>query len=214
MPYYAIANGRKICVTDNWDECKQLVSAYKNAKYKKFDTITEATKYITPKDEQEDKINDNIPIIKSDQEYFVYTDGGCSNNGRSNASAGIGIYFGENDPRNVSKKITGSQTNNAAELRAIFEAFKIIESDLKLGKKITIVTDSEYAIKCVTSYGAKCNALNWVNDIPNKELVREVYNNYTQYSNVSFMHINSHTNKTDIHSIGNACADKLAIQYL
>jgi len=30
----------------------------------------------------------------------VYTDGACSNNGKSNAKAGYGVYFSENDRRN------------------------------------------------------------------------------------------------------------------
>jgi DNA-binding transcriptional regulator GbsR (MarR family) len=32
-------------------------------------------------------------------DYYVYTDGACSKNGKLNAKAGIGIYFGENDKR-------------------------------------------------------------------------------------------------------------------
>ena len=27
-------------------------------------------------------------------DYYVYTDGACSNNGKCNAQAGIGIFFG------------------------------------------------------------------------------------------------------------------------
>ena len=46
---------------------------------------------------------------------IVFTDGGCSHNGSKNAKAGIGIYFGEGDIRNVSKQIQGKQTNNTAE---------------------------------------------------------------------------------------------------
>jgi len=33
----------------------------------------------------------NVPV--------VYTDGACSNNGRRNAQAGIGVWWGPNDPR-------------------------------------------------------------------------------------------------------------------
>ena len=35
--------------------------------------------------------------------YKVHTDGACSNNGRPNAKAGLGIYFGPDDPRNSSE---------------------------------------------------------------------------------------------------------------
>ena len=47
---------------------------------------------------------------------YVYTDGSCKNNGKHNAIAGIGIYFGENDNRNLYKTFTGKQSNNTAEL--------------------------------------------------------------------------------------------------
>ena len=47
-------------------------------------------------------------------DYYVYTDGACSNNGNSNAKAGMGVYFSENDMRNVSKRIKGKQTNIGA----------------------------------------------------------------------------------------------------
>ena len=32
---------------------------------------------------------------------YVFTDGACSNNGKINAKASIGIYFKDNDPRNT-----------------------------------------------------------------------------------------------------------------
>jgi ribonuclease HI len=86
---------------------------------------------------------------------YVYTDGACSNNGKKNAKAGIGIYFGHDDPRNVSQRIEGKQTNNTAELGAILHVYTILEKDILSGKKIGIVTDSIYAIRCATTYGKK-----------------------------------------------------------
>ena len=35
-----------------------------------------------------------------DDSFIIYTDGACSNNGKINAIAGIGIYLGGNDKRN------------------------------------------------------------------------------------------------------------------
>ena len=58
----------------------------------------------------------------------VYTDGACSNNGKLNAKAGFGVYFGKNDSRNISKRVIGKQTNNVAELLAIIEVFSISSS--------------------------------------------------------------------------------------
>jgi len=155
-----------------------------------------------------------ITIIKEynekKPEYYVYTDGACSNNGKSNAKAGYGIYFGENDNRNTYKRIEGKQTNNTAEITAIIEAYYLIEDDIKNGINIGIVTDSTYSINCIKNYGKKCNQKNWNVEIPNKELVKIAFELFNDKQNISFIHINSHTNKKDIHSFGNSKADELA----
>ena len=78
--------------------------------------------YVSDEDEKE-------PII-------VYTDGACSNNGRSNARAGFGVYFGKDDPRNVSEAYKEPQTNNVAELLAIIKALSILRQEIDNGEKI------------------------------------------------------------------------------
>ena len=213
MVFYAVANGRSIKIFSNWSDCSDSVKGFKNAVFKKFETMEEAEMFMQIHNEQIH--TENKPDIEIEEDtsidYYVYTDGGCSNNGQTNATAGIGIFFGLNDTRNVSKQIKGKQTNNTAELSAIIETYAIIEKDVLIhGKNIAIVSDSEYAIKCVTSYGEKCSKKNWNVDIPNKELVKTAYNMYKERQNVTFIHIKAHTNKKDIHSIGNAHADRLA----
>ena len=229
MPYYAVANGKNIGIFLNWNDCNNSVKGYKNALYKKFDTKEEAADNFirlnnnnindTGNNVKQHNITSFFDTIKSNQtddavvfipDYYVYTDGACSNNGKDNAAAGIGIFFGINDNRNVSKKIEGKQTNNVAELTAIIEVYYIIENDIINGKKIAIVSDSEYAIKCVSSYGDKCHKKSWNVDIPNKELVKTAYEIYKNKLNIQFIHIKAHTNNTDIHSFGNDNADKLA----
>ena len=203
MPFYAVANGRTIGIFSTWDECNTSVKGYKHAIYKKFNTQEEAEQFIESNHQTEE-------FIDFQPDYYVYTDGACLNNGKQDASAGIGIFFGIDDVRNVSKKIEGKQTNNAAELCAIIEAYSIIENDIANGKKIAVVSDSEYAIKCVSSYGEKCCKKGWTMDIPNKELVKTVYELYKDKPNIRFIHIKAHTKNTDIHSFGNANADTLA----
>jgi ribonuclease HI len=216
MPFYAVANGRTIGIFLNWNDCNNSVKGYKNALYKKFDTKEEADNFIKINEKNIQDTNNNIIINSKDDnsvfnpDYYVYTDGACSNNGRDNALAGIGIFFGIDDNRNISKKIEGKQTNNIAELTAIIETYYIIENDVLNGKKITIVSDSEYALKCVSSYGEKCYKKGWNIDIPNKELVKTVYEMYKDKQNIQFIHIKAHTHNTDIHSFGNFNADKLA----
>lgn len=213
MAFYAVANGRTIGIFLNWNDCNNSVKGYKNAIYKKFSTKEEAENFIQQKQEQEQEQNQEQEQKpeQNQPEYYVYTDGACSNNGKKNALAGIGIFFGIGDIRNLSKKVEGKQSNNTAELSAIIETYFIIQHDIENGKKIAIVSDSEYAIKCVSSYGEKCSKKGWSDvDIPNKELVKNAYEIYKDKSNIQFIHIKAHTNKTDIHSLGNDNADKLA----
>jgi len=211
MPSYAVANGRTIGVFSTWDECNRAVKGYKNASYKKFDTKQEAEEFVANNGVVQHSSSVGEELVDFEPDYYVYTDGACSKNGTRTASAGIGVFFGLDDPRNVSEKLLGKQTNNLAELTAIVKTHAIIRQDLLYGKKVAIVTDSEYAIKCVSTYGEKCYKQNWNVDIPNKELVKTAYELYKDHSNnVRFIHIRAHTQKTDIHSIGNDQADKLA----
>jgi len=44
----------------------------------------------------------------------IYTDGSCTGNGYANARAGYGVYFPEKPEWNISRRLKGTQTNNAA----------------------------------------------------------------------------------------------------
>jgi ribonuclease HI len=46
MPYYAVRSGKKPGIYKDWLECQQNVIGFKNAKYKKFNTIDDAKKFI------------------------------------------------------------------------------------------------------------------------------------------------------------------------
>lgn len=151
-------------------------------------------------------------MLNSDIVY-VYTDGACSNNGKKNAKAGIGIYFSQDDSRNCSEKITGKQTNNTAEIKAIIKAYDILKNEIEEGKLITIVSDSNYAIRAATDYGKKCSKTNF-QKIPNSQLVKEVYNLCKDKENVTFLYVKAHTKNKDIHSLGNREADRLAVMSL
>jgi ribonuclease HI len=230
MNYYAVAVGKTPGVYKTWDECKKNVFGFKNSIYKKYKTMNDALRFIeintnkkswndiikTPAnsggsvsknvsdgDSSNDDTDDNV-------DYYVYTDGACSNNGYANAMAGYGIYFGINDQRNVSCRIKGKQTNNVAELTAIIETYYIIKNDLTQGKKIVIVTDSKYSILCLTNYGDKIYNNILKTSPPNKDLILQAYNLY-KHTDVRFKHIYAHTHKKGRHYDGNKHADKLAV---
>lgn len=151
----------------------------------------------------------SIKPTKTDK-IIVFTDGACVNNGRKNAMAGLGVYFSENDPRNCSMKVMGKQSNNTAEVKAIIKAQEILHKEIEQGKKIVIYSDSKYAIRACGEYGAKLSAKNFPADVPNVDLVEEAYNLFKNKPNIIFKHINAHTGGTDVLSLGNDGADRLA----
>lgn len=210
MNYYAVAEGFNCGIYNTWKECQIQINGFKGAKFKKFSNENDAKQFIDDNCCEKQKRN----IIITEPNYYVYTDGACSNNGNKNAIAGIGIYFGKDDPRNVSKQIFGKSTNNVAELHAILEACIIIEDDLKKGIVITIVSDSKYSILCASSYGKKNALRNWKTEIPNKHLVKTLFEFVSNYPNLQFQYIQAHTNNNDVHSIGNHYADLLATSCL
>jgi ribonuclease HI len=149
----------------------------------------------------------------------VYTDGACINNGKINAKAGYGVFFGDMDSRNKSVPIlSGKITNQVAELMAIIEAIEIILLENN-NPTIIIKSDSRYCIDCATKWGCKWEKNGWKNSsgkiIENYDLVTKLYN-YTKKYNIKYEHILSHKYEPDKHDpkyndwYGNMMADKLA----
>lgn len=207
MPFYAVHRGRQIGIFNTWNECKEQVHKYSNPIYKKFNNKIEANLFVKCGFVRELSIEPT-----TNENINVYTDGSCINNGKPNAMAGIGIYFGINDSRNISRRIIGSkQTNNVAELTAIITVFSILQKEIKNKQhNIIIHTDSEYSIKCFSSYGLKCKKLNWNKNISNIQLIQLGYTLFNNNPMIDLRYVKAHTNKKDVHSIGNMNADKLA----
>ena len=68
-------------------------------------------------------------------EVVVYSDGSCLNNGKKSARAGVGVYFGPDDPRNVSEPLEGAQTNQRAEIQVCVN-FTILSTILSFAHHI------------------------------------------------------------------------------
>ena len=141
-------------------------------------------------------------LIKEKEVIEVFTDGSSFNNGKKNAQAGFGVYFGENDIRNISKKVINKQTNNVGELLAIYNALLILSQDNKLNDIIKIYTDSEYCLKIFQShynkYKKMCNAwiIKWkmkdFKDVKNKDIIKNIDKLLLKFKNVEFIHVRSH----------------------
>jgi len=157
-------------------------------------------------------------LMQKNDEIIVFTDGACSKNGAKDAKAGIGVYFGLNDTKNVSKRIQGKQSNNTAEMLAIIEVFKILENEIKQGKNVIIYSDSKYAINTFTEWAPEWEKNNWTKkskgEIKNIDIVKQGYQLFKVSNNVKLIHVRAHSNKTDYLSKGNENADLLATNAL
>ena len=146
----------------------------------------------------------------------IYTDGSCTKNGKPEARAGCGVYFGADDKRNIScsldelqKKynITGVNSNNRAELMAL-----CIASDYANTSDI-LVTDSKYSINSLTIWLNKWKKNNMIGTnrkpVLNQDLILLVDRKLCE-KKLTLQYVPAHTNNTDPDSLGNAGADLLA----
>ena len=61
----------------------------------------------------------------------VWTDGACIDNGKPDAIAGWGVFFGEGDPRNKHEPLLGvTQTNQRAEIMAVIYVLEYFDKKL------------------------------------------------------------------------------------
>ncbi|XP_015597413.1 ribonuclease H1 [Cephus cinctus] len=234
MSYYAVVNGRNPGIYSSWDECKSQVDKYSHAVYKKFSSLNEANRFMkndgvsscSSHDDYYEESHGSGGVhcgtsqrsystqggytfdIDSDGYVNVYTDGACSSNGYSHAKAGIGVYFGDNHPLNVSQPVSGRATNNNAEIQAVIKA---LEQAKKANiKNIKINTDSQFLINCINEWMPKWKRNGWrtsngKNVINKQELIQ--MENAMNGLNVIFEYVPGHKG-----IYGNEMADKLACE--
>ncbi|XP_011142457.1 ribonuclease H1 isoform X2 [Harpegnathos saltator] len=145
-------------------------------------------------------------ITDKDGYVNVFTDGACSSNGYKNARAGIGVWFQDHHPLNVSQPVEGRPTNNMAEIQAVTVAARQAK---KAGiKKLRINTDSKFLILCITEWMSKWKSRGWLT-VGNKPVINKVelleMEKELEPLIVAWNHVNGHAG---IH--GNEMADKLA----
>lgn len=170
----------------------------------------------------------NIDYYKKITTY-VFTDGASKYNkrGSSKTRGGIGVFFGNNDKRNISQPfLLENPTNNRCELYAIIAAIEIFLK-YKKGKKkeqLIIYTDSQHTINCLSKWIYNWRKTEWKKkdgkQVLNKDLLywadKLISNNKNKIL-VNYKHIKAHRNppKNKLSKsyklwYGNFMADKLA----
>lgn len=179
MPWYAVRIGRKPGIYTVWSEAKEQIFKFPKATYKSFPTLEEAEAFL------------NNSLVRSGPtapvpECIVYTDGS-----RQGKWAGAGVWFGPDDPRNLSLGIDGVQTNQRAEAYGLLYALQATR-DIK--GLVEIRSDSMYAINAAVAPHTEAH------DDVFTRIRREIRNRL-----VRFIHVYAHRGEP-----GNEGADQLA----
>ena len=146
-----------------------------------------------------------------DVKAVVYTDGSCTQNGKPGARAGVGVFWGSDDARNVARRASGDQTNNVAELEGIEDALDTILLDDGLVRApVALVSDSSYSINCLTKWYAGFVRRAWKtaggDDVKNKTAIARIKAKLDRASLVRLVHVRGH-----VGHVGNHAADALAV---
>ncbi|KAG8526252.1 uncharacterized protein KY384_000245 [Bacidia gigantensis] len=139
----------------------------------KLDPVTGTIVY---KSEEERQATKAVPGSSSQiGPIRIHTDGSSIGNGTAGAFAGIGVYFGRGDKRNISEALQGpKQTNQRAELTAVQRALELVPRN----RDIVIITDSKYSIDCLTNWFQTWRRNGWKNAagkaVENKDLIENI----------------------------------------
>ncbi|CAG8783544.1 32112_t:CDS:2 [Racocetra persica] len=186
--YYAVRKGRKPGIYLTWKEYESQVKGFSDAKYQRFSLKTDAENFINDKKET--------------------TNSFCLGNGTKEAKAGIGVFYGDKDLRNLSERLSGEQqTNNRAEIYAVIRA---IESCENKKKSLEIFTDSLHVINIIREWIEKWEKNGYMTSnnkpVRNQDLIRKLKKLIdSRIGSVKLTHVHGHQG-----NYGNEQADKLS----
>lgn len=153
------------------------------------------------------------------KDIVIFTDGACPRNGQKALVGGAGVFFGKDDPRNISERVEGPDvTNNYVELLAIQRALEFCSEERRKtqSQTFTIYTDSIYCLNiCKTwRHGWKLRGWTKTDGTPvlNIDLVKKIHL-LLEHSLfeiklseiIRFFHVKGHSGIE-----GNEAADRLA----
>jgi ribonuclease HI len=166
-------------------------------------------------------------MSNSSKSIIIFTDGAVpSNQYKCNRKGGVGVFFGTQDPRNISwgmkETSTNKVTNQVCELLACIMGIETLIQTEKIGKRtIEIRTDSMYVVKTISEWAKSWEKNNWKKadnkPVQNEELVKKLYY-LSKNLDVKYTHVPAHKSEPKPDSdeyfnwFGNFWADKLAVE--
>lgn len=125
----------------------------------------------------------------------IYTDGSCLKNPGGRGTCAY-VIIENNKLLHQKAYRKDSTTNNRMEISAILMSMLFIKEKGLIGR-ITIYSDSQYAVKGITEWMHGWKKKNWRKkgeDIPNRDLWEKVYEAYSAVGEVTVKWVRGHAN--------------------
>jgi ribonuclease HI len=129
--------------------------------------------------------------------HYVFTDGAIKNN-----IGLIGVYFSFSKLKYSDILKDESCTNQKSELSAIKKALEIIIDKDNNDIEYTIVSDSMYALNCITKWYKKWEKTNYKTNedilVKHSQLIKEIILLKQKIKKLSFIHVKGHQKLQDL----------------
>lgn len=149
----------------------------------------------------------------------IFCDGACRGNGTRRAVAGWAWAFWPGVARGEpiatgSARLDAPATNQRAELMALLEALRFVQSGGARGKPVTIYTDSQYTIKCTTVWGPGWKKKGWTRGsgepLQNLDIIKPLVDLWGALR-VPLVHVRGHQTGSSPEAWGNNWVDRAAV---
>lgn len=151
----------------------------------------------------------------------VFTDGGCTNNGKKGARASYAFWIPEHSKFSDAQRVSDDQpqTNNRGELLGILEGIKSVQSNFPASEiDLEIYTDSQYSKNCLTTWIQGWIQRGWKTadgkDVSNRDLIEDASMRLTKFKSYKLSYVPAHTGKDDDLSRNNEIVDRMASRVL
>jgi ribonuclease HI len=151
----------------------------------------------------------------------VFTDGGCSNNGKKGARASWACWFPEHPDISKADSVPDGelQTNQRGELMAISKAVNIAFDEFESSEvDLHIFTDSMYSKNCLTTWISGWVRKDWKNSqgqpVAHRDLIESTVSKLSKFKSYIITYVPAHTGNDDELSRNNDIVDKMATKVL
>lgn len=214
--FYAVRKGNQTGIFGTWDECKQAISGFAGAQFKKFSTKEEAEAFMNG----HESFKQAKDLDYSQFDIVIHTDGGCRNHGNNKGEhvlttdpAAWAMTIDDHKNHKHYRATNGNfgKTNNYMEIAAVANALYCAN---KLGishEKILVVCDSKYVLNASDSnFMAKHAQTNF--KMANGEVWQKINELEPKFTNLTWAWIHGHTGEDgneEVDSLLNETMDRL-----